>query len=65
MSAVSNRKPKLKRYRVVCSVTRSELYEIYAVDREAALRDAFTDGEMVEIGDTTDVVECDVEEVLP
>jgi hypothetical protein len=60
----SSRAPrKLKKYRVLCSVTRSEWYEIMAPDEETARRTAFCEGELVKDGDTMDVTECDVEEV--
>jgi hypothetical protein len=54
---------KLKKYRVLCSVTRSEWYEIQATDEDTARDMAFCAGERVEQGDTTDVTELDVEEV--
>lgn len=53
----------LKKYRVLCSVTRTEWYEIQAPDEETARQTAFCDGELAEQGDTTDVTELDVEEV--
>lgn len=65
MSKRSTPAPKLSKFRVLYAVTRGEWYEIDAVDEEAAFRDAFTDGELVEQGDTTDVIDCDVEEVTP
>ena len=55
----------LKRYRVLCAVTRAEWYEIDAPDEATALHDAFTDGELSETGDTTDVTEIEAEEVKP
>jgi hypothetical protein len=55
--------PKLKTYRVLCAVTRAEWYEIKAPDEDTARREAYCEGELVETGDTTDVTECDVEEV--
>ena len=57
--------PTLKRYRVLCAVTRAEWYEIDAPDEATALHDAFTDGELSETGDTTDVTEIEAEEVKP
>lgn len=64
-----SRKPgnpqKLKKYRVLCAVTRTEWYEILASDEDTARRMAFCAGELVEKGDTTDVTECDVEEAAP
>jgi hypothetical protein len=56
---------KLRRFRVLCAVTRAEWYEIDAVNEEAARHQAFSEGELVETGDTTDVTECEVEEVTP
>jgi len=56
--------PKLRKFRVLCAVTRAEWYEIEASDEDTARREAFCEGELVETGDTTDVTECDVEEVL-
>jgi hypothetical protein len=60
----SSRAPKLKKYRVLCAVTRGEWYEIMAPDEDTAWRTAYCEGELVE-GDTTDVTECDIEEVQP
>jgi hypothetical protein len=54
---------KLKTYRVLCAVTRAEWYEIEAPDEEIARNIAFTDGELVKQGDTTNVCEVEVEEV--
>lgn len=59
----ASRTTKLKKYRVLCAVTRTEWYEILAPDEEAARRTAFCDGEMTEQGDTTGATELDVEEV--
>jgi hypothetical protein len=56
---------KLKTYRVLYAVTRGEWYEIEAPDADTACDIAFSEGEQVEGGDTTDVVDCDVEEVPP
>jgi len=58
-------KPKLKTYRVLCAVTRGEWYEIVAPDEATAWRTAFSEGDLVETGDTTDVTECEIEEVTP
>ena len=55
--------PKLRRFRVLCAVTRSEWYAIDAADEDTARREAFSEGELVETGDTTNVTECDIEEV--
>jgi hypothetical protein len=55
--------PKLRTFRVLCAVTRAEWYEIDAPGEHTARRNAFCEGELVETGDTTDVAECDVEEV--
>jgi hypothetical protein len=63
MSKPTRKSPKLKTYRVLCSVTRSEWYEVQARDEDAARRIAFTEGELVEQGDTTEVTEWDAEEV--
>ncbi|MGO9172228.1 MAG: hypothetical protein ACLP7P_09715 [Rhodomicrobium sp.] len=57
--------PKLRKFRVLYAVTRGECYEIDAPDEATAFAEAFEEGHFVETGDTTDVVECDVEEVLP
>ena len=53
---------KMRTFRVLYAVTRSEWYEILAPDEDTACRTAFSDGELVD-QDTTDVTECDVEEV--
>ena len=53
---------KMRKFRVLCAVTRSEWYEILAPDEDTASRTAFSDGELID-QDTTDVTECDVEEV--
>ena len=63
MSKSRRQSLKLRTYRILCSVTRSEWYEVQARDEETARRIAFTEGELVEQGDTTDVTEWDVEEV--
>ena len=63
MKKQSDRRKKLRKFRVLCAVTRSEIYEILAPDEETACRNAFCEGELVETGDTTAVTECDVEEV--
>ena len=63
MSKSCRKAPKLRTYRVLCSVTRSEWYEVQARDEATARSIAFTEGELVEQGDTTDVTEWDVEEV--
>jgi hypothetical protein len=55
--------PRLKKFRVLCAVTRAEWYEIEAPNEHTARQNAFCEGELVETGDTTDVAECDVEEV--
>ncbi len=64
-SPTSDQPRTLKRYRVLCAVTRSEWYEIDAPDEATALRYAFTEGELSEAGDTTDVTEIEAEEVKP
>ncbi len=55
-------KPKTKTFRVLYAVTRGEWYEVEARDADTARDIAFSDGALVEVGDTTDVVDCDVEE---
>ena len=55
--------PKLKRFRVLCAVTRAEWYEIMSPDEDTARREAYCEGDLAETGDVTDVTECDVEEV--
>jgi hypothetical protein len=57
------KKPKLKTYRVLYAVARSEWYEIKAPDEGTARDLAFSEGKQLDLGDTTDVVDCDVEEV--
>jgi hypothetical protein len=56
------RTKKFKTYRVSYAVTRSELYEIKARSAQEAADTAFEEGALVET-DTTDVVDCDLEEV--
>lgn len=63
MSTIRKRSRRLKTYRVLCAVTRAEWYQIDAPDEATARRTAFCEGRLVESGDTTDVTECDVEEV--
>jgi hypothetical protein len=50
---------------VLCAVTRAEWYEIDAPNEKVALRDAFTDGDLLDTGDATDVTEIEAEEVQP
>ena len=50
---------------MLCAVTRAEWYEIDAPDEAIALRYAFSDGELSETGDTTDVAAIEAEEVKP
>ncbi len=52
-----------RRFRVAISVTRCEYYEIDAPDEATAYEDAFVDGELVDVGETTAVHELSVEEV--
>lgn len=54
---------KLKTYRVLYAVTRGEWYEIKAKSAGAARKAAFSDGALIDGGETTDVVDCEVEEV--
>ncbi|MFZ1110280.1 MAG: hypothetical protein WAN43_18265 [Rhodomicrobium sp.] len=61
---MSKKRPiKMRTFRVLYAVTRSEWYEIDAPDEDTARQTAFSDGELVEQGDTTDVSDWDVEEV--
>jgi len=64
MSKRSRRPTKLRKFHVLYAVTRAEWYEILAPDEETARREAFGEGDLVDTGDTTDVTDCDVEEVL-
>lgn len=52
-----------RKYRVLYSVTRMEYYEIEATSRLEAVQRAFRDGKLVDAGETTDVSECDIEEI--
>jgi hypothetical protein len=61
----SSRAPKLRKYRVLCAVTRSEWYEILAPDEETAYRTAFCEGELIEEVDVINLVSFDVKEVEP
>ncbi len=54
-----------RKYRVFYAVTRGEYYEIEAANAEEAEDRAFEDGEMTEMGDTTNIVGCGVEEIAP
>ena len=56
-------RPKRKKFRVLCAVTRSEWYEVFAYNAQAARVLAFSTGNLVEEGETTDVTECEVVEV--
>jgi len=56
---------KFRTFRVLCAVTRADWYEILAPDEATARRTAFCKGALVENGNTTDVTECEIEEVLP
>jgi hypothetical protein len=49
---------KLKTSRVLYAVTRSEWYRIEAPDADTARSLAFSDGEQINDGDTTNVVDC-------
>ena len=62
---MSKRRPKLKTFRVLYAVTFGDWFEIMAPDEDTARRQAFRDGKLIEIGDVTDVVPCEVEEVRP
>ncbi len=54
--------PKLRKFRVLYAVTRSEWYEIEAPDVDTAEGQAFEEGELID-QDTTNVTTCDAEEV--
>jgi hypothetical protein len=62
MSAFPRKSPQRK-YRVLYAVTREEYYEVEAASADEAVDTAFQDGELVESGDTTNVVDCDVQKV--
>ena len=52
-----------RKYRVLYSVTRTEFYEIQATSPEEAAQRAFRDGTLVDVGETTDVTDCDIEDI--
>lgn len=54
---------KIRKYRVLYSVTRAEYYEIEATSPKEATQRGFCDGKLVEAGETTDVIECAIEEI--
>lgn len=54
-----------RKYRVLYSVTRTEYYEIEAMSPEEATQRAFRDGKLVDAGETTDVTDCDIEDITP
>lgn len=56
-------KTAARKYRVHYAVTRSEFYAIEAATPEQAKALAFSDGELVEHGETTNVTDCGVEEI--
>ena len=62
-AAKAHRKPKLKTYRVLYAVTRSEWYEIEAPNKATALFLGFLDGRLVDTGDSSNVEDCYAEEV--
>lgn len=62
-AARATRKPKLKTYRVLYAVTRSEWYEIEAPNKATALFLGFLDGRLVDTGDSSNVEDCYAEEV--
>jgi hypothetical protein len=54
---------RTRKFRVLYAVTRGEYYEVEAANAEEAIERAFGDGTLVEQGETTDVTDCEVEEV--
>lgn len=52
-----------RKFSVLYAVTRGEYYQIEAANEEEARDRAFTDGDLVEVGETTDVVPCEVDEI--
>ena len=63
MSQPTRKPRKLKKFRVLYAVTRSEWYEVDAPDADTARNTAFEEGRLADEGKTLDVTECDVEEV--
>ena len=56
--------PTLHKYRVLYAVTRAEFYEIEAASESDAEHTAFEDGNLVRVGDTTDVFACETVEIV-
>jgi hypothetical protein len=63
MTTAPSTTPVLRKYRVLYAVTRAEWYEIEAPDADEARRAAYADGNLVLIGDTTDVTDCEDVEI--
>lgn len=63
MTTETDDTPVLHKYRVLYAVTRPEWFEIEAADGDAARENAFTEGNLVLIGDNTEVVDCDDVEI--
>ena len=59
--AARRRQPRMRRYHVTYVVTRAETYGIEAANAAAAEERAFSDGELVDTGETTSVHELDTE----
>jgi hypothetical protein len=57
--------PARRKYRVLYAVTRSEYYEIEAESADQARDLAFSDGKLLDLGETTDVTDCEVEDIGP
>jgi hypothetical protein len=58
------RAKRLRKYRVLYAVTRSEYYEIDAATPKEAEDRAFEEGRFIDdSGETTNLVACDVEEI--
>jgi hypothetical protein len=55
----------LRTYRVLCTVTRDELYAIKAASMEEAVRTAFSSGKLVRTYGVRDIVEAEVDEAVP
>jgi hypothetical protein len=58
-----SRKTALRKYRVLYAVARSEYYEVEATNAKEAEDKAFSDGQLVDGGETTNVDALEVEEI--
>jgi hypothetical protein len=60
---MAKKTPARRKYRVLYAITRGEYYEIEAANPTEAKEMAFDEGILVLVGDTTNVVDCEVVEI--